>query len=692
MMTRRPPIKLSFLSLGLLALLALASLTTTFSTSLAGPASEFGRDSQTQAQRTTFLAAKQALQRNQWDEYTALRAELEGLNYALTPYLDYLALRKQLRKSDNSADTPQFNQRVRALLRDHPELDVSQRLNTSYLGHLARSEQWPLYLNSYSRVKKPSGYLQCQQARADIEVNGRVTDPQKVIRNLWLVPGSQSTACDPVFAHLFQFGQITDAHVWQRFEKAVNRGSVKLAEYLRREKLAESYHERADVWLKYRKHPHEAVMEAINSPQTYSRSMMVKAMRRVADNDAAQALDIWENLQNAYRFTDNEKSKIVASIGLHAALQKLDIAEEILTQVEGKGLTKSIREWRVRNAIQRYEWPRVSYWISQLTKKQQGEWRWRYWAARAQEEQGNIDAAMATYRILAQDRGYYSWLSADRAGLSYNIKHDPLTADEAIQKRLLKSQLMQLALELHAIEMPSFAKSVWNRSLKGLNKTELRQAALMAAEVEWYDQAIRALSKARYNFDQNLRYPIAWSDRLEARTDQLGIQPEWVYGLMRAESLFETTAKSHVGARGLMQLMPGTGRRVAEQLGEPLEHTDDLFDPYINMKLGTQYLADMLKRFNGNMVLASAAYNAGPNAVQRWIPAEGSIPADVWADTIPYKETRGYITKVMAYATMFDWRLNGGTENPDLQPQRITSRMHAITAGDRPGADAGEAF
>lgn len=660
----------------------------------AGPAAAYGQGARMQQQRQVFITARKALESDDWTAYQTARAQLGPLNYQLTPYLDYMALRKQLRSSSDSSLTASFNQQVQQLITNHPELSVSQRLNTSWLGYLARSGQWSRYLTDYTKVSKPSAYLQCQKARAEIETHGKILDPKKAIQDLWLVPGSQSSACDPAFVHLFQYGQITKAHVWQRFKKAANRGSINVAEYLRRDRLDASYHEQADVWILYRRDPKQAVINGTNNPSLYPRSMMVQAMRRVADKDAQQARDLWPTLQTAYTFTDAEKSKTAASIGLHAALQKRDFADDVLSQVTGKGLTNSIREWRVRNAIQHYDWPRVTYWISQLTQKQQRQSRWRYWQARALEQQGQPTAAMAIYREEAKDRGYYSWLSADRAGLPYVIEHQPLTPNIAMQTRLLQNPKMQLALELHAVQMPSFAKGAWRRSIKGLSKAELRQAALIAADVDWADQSIRALSKGSYNKDQTIRYPIAFAKELTERTDYLGISPQWVYGLMRAESLFETTARSPVGARGLMQLMPTTGRRVAEQLGQPIDTDEDLYNPVTNMTLGTQYLHDMLKRFNGNMVLATAAYNAGPNAVKRWIPEAGEppIPADVWADTISYKETRGYITKVMAFAVMFDWRLKGGASNPSVQPARLSTLLDEISSANQPSASAGPAF
>lgn len=656
----------------LLALLAFGNI------AYAGPATDLSQQAAVQQQRQTFLAAKSALDNTDWDQYAEQRQQLQSLDYVLTPYLDYLALRKKLSKSNSPADSATLRSLLDNFKTQAQTLSVSQRLQKSWASYLARSGQWRLYQKEFAKIKKPSNWMKCKHARAEIELNGRIAKPQKIISDLWMVSGSQSNACDPVFEHLFQYNQISDKQVWQRFKKSINAGKTSVAEYLLKNKLAKKYHPQAKRWINLYKKPMQAVEQAIQSPKLYSRSMMVVGMKKVANDDAAQAQRIWPKLQQRYAFTKNEKQKVQAKIGLHSALQKLPNAEAELSKVAGAGLNRSLREWRVRNAIQNYDWPQVSYWISQLTSKEQKKWRWRYWAARAQEEQGNTAEANREYRVLAKDRGYYSWLAADRLGIPYNIQHETLAPDESLQTTILQNPNIRSAIELHIMQLPTFAKSLWNTGISGMSKAELKQAALIAQEVDWPNQAIRTLSKARVGTDQTIRYPIAYSDHLKARAQSVNIEPAWVYGLMRAESLFETTAKSPVGARGLMQLMPATGKKVAQQLGMPLANTEELYDSKINMTLGTQYLADMLQRFNGNMVLATAAYNAGPHRVEKWLPESGNIPADIWADTIPFYETRNYITKVMSYAAMFDWRLKGGTQNAAVQPTRLSTFMQPI--------------
>jgi soluble lytic murein transglycosylase len=141
---------------------------------------------------------------------------------------------------------------------------------------------------------------------------------------------------------------------------------------------------------------------------------------------------------------------------------------------------------------------------------------------------------------------------------------------------------------------------------------------------------------------------------------------------MRQESMLDKNAESPVGARGLMQIMPETGRQIARKLNEPWRTASSLFEPDTNIKYGTFYYKQMLNRFNGNFALAAAAYNAGPNRVDKWLPSDKQMPADIWIETIPFKETRKYVTSVLSYTLIYSQRLQQNTLKiknflPDVQ-------------------------
>jgi len=231
----------------------------------------------------------------------------------------------------------------------------------------------------------------------------------------------------------------------------------------------------------------------------------------------------------------------------------------------------------------------------------------------------------------------------------------------------------QRARELVYAGLYPQADAEWLLATRGLSTPARCQAALLAQQWSWYARVIPALASGDCWQDLSLTYPIAYQELLGPQAKRLAMDISWIYGLIRQESVFRPNAVSAVGALGLMQLMPATGRAVGAHLGVTLDDRRSLLDPETNLTVGSEYLSSLLQRFDGSEPLATAAYNAGENRVDNWLPDSGSLPADVWIDTIPYTQTRLYVHHVMAHTVMFDWRLHG-------RPERLSVRIGAVTA------------
>jgi soluble lytic murein transglycosylase len=214
------------------------------------------------------------------------------------------------------------------------------------------------------------------------------------------------------------------------------------------------------------------------------------------------------------------------------------------------------------------------------------------------------------------------------------------------------------------------ARREWSQALRLLDTQQIKQAAVLASSWEWHDSAIKTVAKTPHRTDYSLRFPTPFKQQVFDYADAKNLDPSVIYGVMRRESLFDPLAKSGVGALGLMQLMPSTARRVARSLGMKRPRQSDILEIDNNINFGTQYLKLVLNRFDNNVSLAAAAYNAGPLNVRNWLPREDLMPADLWVETVPFKETRDYVQSVLAYATVFDKSLGRDT--------LISSRMHAI--------------
>jgi soluble lytic murein transglycosylase len=217
------------------------------------------------------------------------------------------------------------------------------------------------------------------------------------------------------------------------------------------------------------------------------------------------------------------------------------------------------------------------------------------------------------------------------------------------------------------------ARREWYHWIPRLDVVERAQAAKLAQRWQWHDVGILTVARTPYRDDLGLRFPVAHEEEVARNASDQGLEPAMVLAMIRQESAFKIDAASPKGARGLMQLMPATGRRVARSVGVPLKRRSELFDPAVNVKLGTVYFRRLLDRTQGNHVLALGAYNAGPKKVQAWRPQSGSVPADVWIENIAYTETREYVKSVLAYTVVYEHRLGQA-------PTPLSQRMLTITA------------
>lgn len=309
----------------------------------------------------------------------------------------------------------------------------------------------------------------------------------------------------------------------------------------------------------------------------------------------------------------------------------------------------SQRGWALRAALREQDWQGVFDAFARLSPKQQSEDHWRYWQARALQALGRSSQAQAIFAELANGRGYHSFLAADRISQPYRFGDQPLSVDAQRVAEVARVPAIQRAGELYRLGRGWEARSEWYRGIAGMNGQQMRAAAQLASGWGWSDRAIATLAKSRDYNALALRFPLDHRSSVQQQAESNGLDPSWVYGVIRQESAFIADVRSPVGALGLMQLMPATGRRTARKINARLRHSNELKQPERNIQLGTAYLAEVKQRLGGNPVLATAAYNAGPHRVDRWLPPQ-PLEASLWVELIPYKETRRYVKAVVAYA------------------------------------------
>jgi soluble lytic murein transglycosylase len=289
--------------------------------------------------------------------------------------------------------------------------------------------------------------------------------------------------------------------------------------------------------------------------------------------------------------------------------------------------------------------------------------RWRYWHARAVAAADGEEAAAPLFAEIADMRDYYGYLAADRLHHSYHLNAHPSAEDTATQRALAAEPALIRAHELFDCDLSDDAAAEWLAAFSEAGNALKVQAALLAAHWGWYSQSIATLAQSGEFDDLKLRYPRPYADAVEQAGKLTQLSDDWILGVMRQESLFRKDAVSRADARGVMQMLPATAVAVARRWHMTAPSRDALFDPSIAVPLGAAYLRELLDKYSGNLALALAAYNAGPAAVERWMPPR-SLDAAIWIENIPYNETRGYVQHIVEHIVAFAYV--GGNEPPRL--------------------------
>ncbi len=597
-------------------------------------------------QRKLFLKAEQYIKRRNKKAYEASLAEIG--DYPLVPVLEYQWLKKNL---GDHAGIDQF-------LTEHADTRYAWPLRKRWLSKLAKQRKWQDFLGAWRPTSDTA--LNCQHARA-LYNTGKKQAALEAGADLWKVGKSQPKACDPIFAVMMDSDLFTTELKWQRFESALKRGNTRLAKYIAR-MLPDAERETAKLWRKLHSNPEKhlpTLLEATGSE--HDNKMFAHAIRRMARTDVYQAVDSWEQHAQRFDISDDDRDSIERKLGMNLAFEN-DMAAYDRLDALRKPDNKSL-EWMIRTALVNQDWDRVIETIARLDNKSQDSERWQYWLARGYAETGKPVQADEIFSRLAGERDYFGYLAAERLQSDYQLNNEPLNVSDAEVKAVANKETFRMAFELMALDREREAKLQWWHAMKSIDRSRIPAAAKLAQRWLWDEIAILTIAKVKQWDDIELRFPIRYSDEVHANAEINDLDPSLVFGLIRRESVFNDDARSHVGARGLMQLMPRTARQVSKELNYRWRGNAKLHEVDRNITFGTYYLKKLLDRFNGNHALALAAYNAGPQRVKRWLPDE-TMPADIWVESIPINETREYVSHVLVYSMIYQQLL--GTDELKL--------------------------
>lgn len=609
-------------------------------------------------QRRWYDEARAALRKGDPAPYYRHAEALRS--YPLEPYLAYEALNRRLNSASNRELTKFFA--------EHGDLPQASQLKLRWLRLLAERRDWQPFLAHYDPNLELTS-LDCLYGRYLLE-SGQREAGHALAERLWLVGASQPDECNGLFSLWSQLGGLSEELRWQRTRLAALAGNLGLATYLTRGLTR--WEADGHLLLEVARAP-----ERLSQTQRFLRKdqrmaeIVSLGLRRLARQDPGRAYELLETYRAHLDFPAEEQLAIARDLGLRLAKRFDSRALRLMADYDPELRDATLTEWRVRLLLRQQRWNEAY----QLTSRLEGDLahsnRWRYWRARSlQLAKGDTPEALQLYLPVAKERDFYGFLAADRIGQPPRIGHQPLQIDPQLLHKVRSSAGIRRALELYERGQIVDARREWYHASRLFSRDELIAQAKLAHDMGWHFPAIRTISLAQHWDDLDIRFPMAYRGAL-VRTAQLrGVDSSWVYAITRQESGFMDDARSHAGATGLMQVMPATARETARRLGIKLKSNHQILDPALNIQLGTAYLSQVHRQFGQNRILATAAYNAGPQRVRQWLRDTKELDFDVWVESLPFDETRQYVQNVLTYAVIYGDKL--GT------PQSLVERHERV--------------
>jgi soluble lytic murein transglycosylase len=622
------------------------------------------------AARNEFLAAYRSVGATAPDVTPADSAALQA--YPLYPYLQ--ASRLQWRLEDPAAAAA-----IEAFLATHGNAPVARALRRSWLMSLARRKAWEPYLAAYREDVDDTVAARCNTMAARVAL-GRVEGLAEAVTETYLSPRSLPPACDPAFDWLRAQGRLTAELIEQRARLALPAGEAGLARYLARSLPAE----RAapiEQWAALIEKPRASIETLIEQPtRSVEPAALFDGWWRFARADAEAAAARYPEFLEARALDARAASPFALAVAQALSWSRLPRSLEFFALGHPDDFDERAHEWHVRAALWAGDWARVRQVIAAMPESLRAQHRWRYWAARADEQLGEREAARAGYAAVVPSDNWYAALAAARLGQRFTPTLEPLPRNEPVLERVAAAPGLVRTRELILCEMQSEANLEWRVALEGLTREQQTQAVRLASSWGWHLQAIAAAARLGLFNDYELLYPRPFDDEVRRAARANRLPPSLIYAVIRQESLFRADAASSAGALGLMQLLPATAKITARKAGLPSPSRSELLEPSVNIPLGSAFLRDLIDRADGQQPLAVAGYNAGPAAARRWLPA-APMETDAWVENIPFNETRAYVQRVHWHALVFDWL-------EDRKPRAVPWTSGSIRPAGRESAQA----
>ena len=616
----------------------LSLLSLAFSTSLFAQGSD-----------SAFLSARDAFRAGDLNKLERATSQLG--NHELAPYAENYRLRMWMDKGDPSG--------LRDFLQRNDGSYVAEKLRADWIRWLGKRSTWNEVDAEFPKLLAPEPDVTCYSLQARL-----ARGDQNVLAEAdkhWQTMLEPPEACRPIIEALVSNQRVDAEEVWARARRQLemNRpGAAKTTlNYLPLSQMPDS----------------RALDSAISSAMSYlvrqpanwnssraGRELAAIAIQRIAANDPRQAADELEKIKRSLH--DSERQWAWSQIALQGAKKHLSETVGWYANAGKAPLSDDGYQWKVRAALRAQEWGVVRDTVQAMPPALAALPEWTYWLGRALKAGGRTTDADALFEKIAGQPNFYGNLADEE--LDRKVLPPPkakaTTTDE--ERAARDNPSIRRALAFFRLDLRTEAVKEWNWSLRGMDDRELLAAANLAKRNQIWDRAINTADRTKNEHDYTLRFLAPYGDNVRPAAQNQSLDDAWVYGLMRQESRFITAAKSNVGAAGLMQLMPATAKWVANKIGLRGFTQSQVHDAQTNVLLGTSYMRLVMENLDNHPVLASAAYNAGPGRAKKW-RADRPLEGAIYAETIPFSETRDYVKKVMSNAVYYSAIFNGKADS-----------------------------
>ena len=551
------------------------------------------------------------------------------------------------------------------------------RLRAEWLLQLGRNRDWatfraqlPLYRMADDRS------IQCYALWSDYLSSG--ADVAKQLQALWLAQREPDEACADAAQELIKARNMPAQAAWLRARLGMENDRLKVT--------TQAVATLDTKWVKtvaaIYQSPAKYLNDKLTALRPQTREFVSLALIRLAYLEPQEAALEVDKLRWRAQLTAEERSWIWGVIAKRAAQKSQDNALSYYQKGRLDHMHEDHVVWALRAALRAGQWAQVEAAIAALPPELRADAAWVYWHARAVLAQKPTEVAraqaVASLQSIAGIRGFYEQLALEELGQRSVLPAKPVPPTLEEKEAARKNPGLQRALHAIALGLRSEGVREWNYSISlhtkgGMDDRSLLAAAELACHAEVWDRCINTSERSKALIDMEQRFPMPFKAAVLARAQSIGLEPAYVYGLIRQESRFIMDARSVVGASGLMQVMPATAKWTAKKIGMGDFTPAKLTDRDTNIAIGTGYLKLVLDSFQGSMPLAAAAYNAGPSRARTWRGTSGApvLEAAIWAENIPFHETRDYVKKVLSNTTLYAAMISG-------QPQSIKARLGSV--------------